>query len=39
LLNNPAIFDYDQMRTNHIIFNRELIEYVYHPDRVERLLE
>ena len=41
LSQNPAIFryDYDQMRTNNLILNRELTEYVYHPDRVERLLE
>ena len=38
---NPAIFiyDYQKLRTNKLTINREVVEYVYHPDRVERLLE
>ena len=41
LSRNPAIivYDYDQMRTNKLTLNREVIEYCYHPDRVEQYLE
>ena len=41
LSRNPAIFtyDYQKLRTNKLTINREVVEYVYHPDRVERLLE
>jgi hypothetical protein len=38
LYSNPAIFtyDYDKIKTHFFNLNKEIIEWVYHPSRINK---